>query len=250
MRNVLVFQHVAHEILGTLNPLLKKQGLRIRYVNFERDPHAEPDLEGYNGLIVLGGPMGVYESDKHPHLLREMKVIEQAMKKNIPVLGICLGAQMIASVLKADVKPHHKKEIGWSEINVTSHGREDRLLSHFQKSEKVFQLHGDSFDVPKSAVHLASSPVCEGQAFRYQQKVYGLQFHLEVDETMILRWLTLRAVKDEIKKYFGDMPSDQIITDTGAHIMRSLDLSIQTFQKFVDLFGLPERPVRIGSGHR
>lgn len=250
MRNVLVLQHVAHEILGTLNPLLKSHGLRIRYVNFERDPNADPKLDGYNGLIILGGPMGVYEADKFPHLKREMKLIEEALKKNIPVLGICLGAQLIANALKADVKPHHEKEIGWCKVNITDDAKGDPLLHHFRETETIFQLHGDAFDIPKSAVHLASSKICDGQAFRYGKKVYGLQFHLEVDETMILRWLTLRSVKDDIKKHFGDVSTDQIVTDTHTHIIRSLDLSIQTFQKFVSLFDLPERPVRLGSGHR
>src|SRR3989344_577220 len=99
MRKIMIFQHVGHEPLGTLNPMLKAAGFRIRYVNFGRDPQSEPDLEGYSGLIVLGGPMGVYEAGKFPHLKFEMKKIEEAVKRGIPVLGICLGSQLIASVL-------------------------------------------------------------------------------------------------------------------------------------------------------
>src|SRR4051812_26954694 len=99
MRKLIVFQHVAHEILGTLNPLLKEQGFRVRYINFERTPHAEPALDKYNGLVVLGGYMGVYEADKYTHIRVEMKRIEEALKRNIPVLGICLGSQILAHVL-------------------------------------------------------------------------------------------------------------------------------------------------------
>src|SRR5688572_32749167 len=96
MRKLLVLQHVAHEILGTLNPLLKRAGFRIRYVNFGRHPEAQPSLDGYHGLVVLGGPMSVYEDHRFPHLITEMKLIEDAMQRNLPVLGICLGAQLIA----------------------------------------------------------------------------------------------------------------------------------------------------------
>jgi GMP synthase (glutamine-hydrolysing) len=99
MKKLLVFQHVAHEILGTLNPLLKRAGFRIRYVNFSRHPDAQPSLDGYHGLVILGGPMSVYEDHRFPHLTTEMKLIENAMQRNLPVLGICLGAQLIVKTL-------------------------------------------------------------------------------------------------------------------------------------------------------
>ena len=106
MKKLLVFQHVPHELLGTLNPLLKKSGFRIRYVNFARRPDAQPSLNGYDGLVVLGGPMSVNDTDRLPHLTTEMKVIEEALGKNIPVLGICLGAQLISKTLGAAVYPN------------------------------------------------------------------------------------------------------------------------------------------------
>ena len=106
MKKLLVFQHVAHELLGTLNPLLKRAGFRIRYVNFARYPDAQPSLYGYDGLIVLGGPMSVNDTNRLPHLITELKVIEDALRREIPVLGICLGAQLIAKTLGADVYPN------------------------------------------------------------------------------------------------------------------------------------------------
>src|SRR5215510_9030136 len=90
MRKLLVCQHVPHEILGTLNPLLKHAGFRIRYVNFGRHPDAQPSLDGYNGLVILGGPMSAYDDQRFVHLSTEMKLIEAAMQRNLPVLGICL----------------------------------------------------------------------------------------------------------------------------------------------------------------
>ena len=103
MRRLLVCQHVAHEILGTLDPLLRNSGFRIRYVNFGREPDAKPSIEKYDGLIVLGGPMSAYDTDVHPHLEIEIDTIREAVDAGIPVLGICLGAQLIARALGARV---------------------------------------------------------------------------------------------------------------------------------------------------
>jgi anthranilate/para-aminobenzoate synthase component II len=110
VKRLLVFQHVAHEILGTLDPLLKRAGFRIRYVNFSRQPDAQPSLDGYDGLIILGGPMSVNDSDRLPHLGTEMHLIEQAMKRDLPLMGICLGAQLIAKALGAAVYPNREKK--------------------------------------------------------------------------------------------------------------------------------------------
>lgn len=249
MRKVLVFQHVSNEILGTLNPLLKLRGLRIRYVNFERNPNESPSLERYNGLIVLGGHMGVYEAEKYTHIKVEMQLLEKALAKGIPVLGICLGAQILAHVLGADVRKSETKEIGWTDIHLTEKGQEDPLLSHFQKTEKVFQLHGDTFEIPKSAEHLASSQACMGQAFRYGQNAYGLQFHLEVDKAMIQRWLQVPANLQELLQSDGKFSAEQIALETEKYLHSSLRLSEQTFTKFIDLFNLKDRPELIGSGH-
>jgi GMP synthase (glutamine-hydrolysing) len=119
VQRLLVLQHVAHEILGTLDPLLKRAGFRIRYVNFSRQPDLQPSLDGYDGLIILGGPMSVNDSDRLPHLSREMQLIEQAMKRYLPVLGICLGPQLIAKTLGAAVYPNREKELGWYDVAPT-----------------------------------------------------------------------------------------------------------------------------------
>lgn len=247
MRKVLVFQHVGHEPLGTLDPLLKAAGFRIRYINFGRDPFLEPNVESYNGLIVLGGPMGVYEANQYPHLLWEMKQIEKAFAKNIPVLGICLGSQLMAAVLGSHVRKAPKWELGWCEIQTTEHASTDPLFQHYKPTEKIFQIHQDTFDVPKTAVHLASSELCAGQAFRYGNKAYGLQYHLEVNEPMIHRWMKRPENHDIVLQSHGVFNMETIDKDTSAHISTSLELSQKTFESFIDLFQLPERPVRLGS---
>ncbi len=248
MRKVLVFQHVAHEILGTLNPLLKAEGFRIKYVNFQREPNAEPSLEGYNGLIVLGGPMGVYEANKYPHLNREMHIIEEALKKEIPTLGICLGSQLIAEVLGGNVRKSKHKEIGWYDVHLTKEGKKDEIFEKFSPSEKIFQLHGDTFDVPKETIHLASSELCSGQAFKYK-KAYGFQFHLEVDEAMIHRWLKVSENKADLQNSGGLFTEEKILSDTHTFIKNSLSLSKSAFGRFIEMFGKRDKKVVLGSGH-
>src|SRR5580693_8530137 len=122
MRKIVVFMHVAHELLGTLNPSLKARGLRVRYINFDRQPDTEPSMDRYNGLIILGGNMGVYEADRYRHLKVELQAIEQALKRNIPVLGICLGAQLLAHALGSEVRKNSEKEIGWYDLKMTPAG--------------------------------------------------------------------------------------------------------------------------------
>jgi GMP synthase (glutamine-hydrolysing) len=243
MPKLLVFQHVAFEILGTLNPLLRDEGFRIRYVNFGRHPHARPSLEGYHGLVVLGGPMSVHDTDEHPHLRTEIGVIQDAIDTGIPVLGICLGAQLIAAALGATVTRNPEPEIGWYDVTPTREARGDALLRHFRSSEKLFQWHSDACEIPRGAVHLASSRSCVHQAFRYGTNVYGLQFHLEVDEPLVERWLRVPIHRRELEALRGPDGAEQIRRATPLYIERTKRLSDRTFRGFVELFG-PRRRFR------
>ena len=247
MRKLLVCQHVPHELLGTLNPLLKRAGFRIRYVNFGRHPDAQPNLDGYAGLIVLGGPMSAYDDHRLPHLAVEMKLIEAALQRNLPVLGICLGAQLIARTLGARVFANHIKEIGWYDVSPSADADLDPLLSKFEESETIFQWHGDTFEIPTRAMHLASSRTCGNQAFRYGANVYGFQFHLEVDEPMILRWLKVPENRHEIASLHGDIDPDEIHTQTAQHIKRLHELSDHVFGQFIKLFGVEKTRLRLAS---
>lgn len=247
MPRLLVFQHVAHEVLGTLDPLLRDAGFRIRYVNFDRHPHAEPDLEGYDGLIVLGGPMNVDQTDEHPHLLVELRAIEDALKRNLPILGICLGGQLLAKALGADVRKNEVREIGWYDIARREAGKGDPLIRHFNDVERMFQWHGDTFDIPTSAVHLVSSDDCANQAFRYGEKAYGLQFHMEVDEPMIHRWLNVPSLKVELESMGERTSADAIRAHTRESIERLKSLSQTSFGEFVSLFGQMKKVVRLPS---
>ena len=241
MKRILVCQHVAFEILGTLDPLFKGYGFRIHYVNFDREPNATPSLDRYNGLVLLGGPMSAYDDVDHPHLLTEIELVREAVDRGYPVLGICLGAQIIARALGAAVAPSPKPEIGWYDVALTEEGRRDPVFAHFGESESVFQWHSDTFEIPDGAVHLASSPSCSHQVFRYGDRTYGLQFHLEVDEALIERWLTVPIHREELRSLSEPVDPDDIRRETHEKIGRAKKLSDATFSKFVEHFGTARR---------
>jgi GMP synthase (glutamine-hydrolysing) len=247
MRRLLVLQHVAHEILGTLDPLLRAARCRIRYVNFGREPAARPDASRYDGLIVLGGPMNCDQVDRHPHLAHELECIRTAIRHGRPVLGICLGSQLIARALGAAVTRNPVKEIGWYDVTPTAAGRTDPLLRHFAGTEKIFQWHGDTFAIPAGAVHLASSPDCVHQAFRFGDNVYGLQFHLEVDAPMIHRWLHAPVNCRELDDLRGRIDPALIAAETPRYIGRARQLSDLVFGGFIHLFDFRHRRVALPS---
>lgn len=241
MRRLLVFQHVSFEILGTFHPLLKARGFRLRYTNFGRHPHAHPDVPRYNGLVILGGPMNVDDVEHHAHLAVEVELIRQAIALGIPVLGICLGAQLIAKALGAAVSANGAKEIGWYDVTPTPEATDDPLFSTFGESEKIFQWHSDTFELPPGAIPLASSLTCPRQAFRYGTNVYGFQFHLEVDARLIERWLTVPEHCGELTSGGGQFDPAVIRHETTLYLQRSRWLSEQVFGRFMDLFNLPPK---------
>lgn len=238
-RKILVFQHVPFEPLGTLDPILRDAGFRIRYVNFGRHPEARPRLKGYAGLIVLGGPMNIDQVDEHPHLDTEIELLQEAVAGGIQVLGICLGAQLLAAALGGSVGPAPVREIGWYDVRLTEAGRADPVLGGFSVPQPMFHWHRDTFTLPDGAVGLASSQLCPNQAFRYGEHAYGLQFHLEVEAALIERWLTLPFYAQELAG--NEIDPDQVRADTRRHIEMLQALSNNTFSRWIDRFGLPQR---------
>lgn len=236
MRRLLVFQHVPHEILGTLDPLLRRAGFRIRYVNFGRQPDARPDLDRYHGLIVLGGPMNCDQVQRYRHLATEVELIQAAIAAGKPVLGICLGAQLIACALGASVHANGSKEIGWYDVMPTAAAGADPLFRHLAPVQRIFQWHGDTFAIPDGAVHLARSDSCENQAFRWGDNVYGLQFHLEVDGPMIRRWLHTPVNQRELADLAGQVDPARIERETPAAVPAAMQLGERLFGEFLHLF--------------
>lgn len=175
------FQHVPFEGLGSIEEWARLQGHSLSATRFFAGD-ALPSVEEIDWLVVMGGSMNVYETGKHSWLTKEKRFIEQAVKSDKIVLGICLGAQLIADVLGARVFRNQAKEIGWFPVEFTEQAEQSKLFDFFPKQMSVLHWHGDTFDLPSGAVHIARSEACQNQAFEYARKIVGLQFHLEMTE--------------------------------------------------------------------
>jgi len=237
MAKVLVFQHVPAEPLGTLDPMLRNRGHRIRYINFHRHPDAEPDVSRYDALIVLGGPQMPDEGDRYPHLRVEMRCIEQALARGMPLLGICLGAQLLAYTLGGGVRALDRGEIGWYELRPTKQAPADPLFCALTEPHPAFQWHGYTFDLPAGAVHLARTESCENQAFRYGLNAYAMQFHLELDERLINRWLNHPDYQRDLQRQGRDDDVESIREQTHRLIPQSISLSEEVFGRFLAHLG-------------
>ncbi|WP_022846190.1 glutamine amidotransferase [Desulfurobacterium sp. TC5-1] len=175
---------------GTLAPLFERKGVKVETIDAFRGETVD-SVDDYEFITILGGPMGVYEADKYPFLNSEFKLVEEAIKKNKRVVGICLGAQIIAHVLGARVyKGEMGKEIGWYELYPQN---EFEFL--YRHKMEVFEWHGDTFDLPEGATKLASTPLYPNQAFRLNRAV-GLQYHIEVTKEDIEKWIG--AYREEV----------------------------------------------------
>ena len=243
MSRVLVFQHVAAEPLGTLDPLIRRRGHRIRFVNFERDPQAQPEVDRYRGLVVLGGPMNVEDREHRRHLLTELRAIERALAQDKPVLGICLGAQLLAHVLGAPIRRLERPEIGWHELQRTA--GDDPVLGALPASAPVFQWHGFGFDLPSGAQHLARTENWDCQAFRYGGNAYGFQFHLEMDAALVERWLAVPAYREELLATGHD--ERRVRDDTARHVGPMQQRAHGVFEAFLDLVGRPQKRIVLPS---
>ena len=177
--NIHYFQHVPFETPDRILDWAKVGGHSLSATRFFAG-ESLPDLRDLDLLVVMGGPMGVHEEGKYPWLAAEKRFIREAVESGMKVLGICLGAQLLASALGAKVYPNPQKEIGWYPVNLTPAGRQSRAFHKFPSVFTTFHWHGDTFDLPPEAEWLASSEACRNQAFQYGQNVFGLQFHLEV----------------------------------------------------------------------
>lgn len=245
MARVLVLQHVAAEPLGVLDPMLRGAGHRIRYVNFARHPDAVPKLDRYQALIVLGGPMQV--GDGTPHLALECRLLEEALKRQIPTLGICLGGQLLAHVLGARVGPCEPPEIGWYEVQPTENASADPVLQPLDRARPVFQWHHWDFDCPVGAVDIAHSAESGCQAFRAGSDAWGFQFHLELDERLIRRWLTLDFYRDDLARSGLARTPEDIRQDTHAHLPATLALADRIFGNWMGRLDAPRQRVVLGS---
>ena len=223
------------EELGSGEPVLDSAGVDFHYVDLFDDPAAHVDLRTAQGLIFLGGPMSV--NDELAYVRRELGFLEVALAEGKPVLGVCLGSQLVAKALGAPVYRNPVKEIGWAPVQRTDAGRIDPLFSTFQDPETVLHWHGETFDLPAGAIRLASSEHCLNQAFRYGANVYGIQFHVEATPDMIAEWCGAEVNAADVAQLAAPI-------DPEAHAGRMRELAAAVFGAWVRML-----PAAAGAAH-
>ena len=179
--NIHWIQHVPFEGLGSIEKWALNHGHHLSATRFhQQDPL--PEMEKPDWIIVMGGPMNIYEENKYPWLSSEKNFIKRAIENKKVVIGICLGAQLIADALGSGVYAGRYKEIGWFPVHKTDEAEKFPLFKHFPQEMDVFHWHGDTFDLPHGCVLIAESAACKNQAFSYEDRVIGLQFHIEMTQ--------------------------------------------------------------------
>lgn len=181
---IVVFRHEASECLGHLSPRLEQGNISCEYIDLGHLPSVPPSTKHVTGVIVTGGP----QSANDPELHSELEWIRSALRQGIPVLGICLGAQLMAKALGARIYKNAEWEIGWAPIHLTPAAKDDPVFDGIPSPTTCFHWHGETFDLPSGAELLAYSDKCRHQAFRYGRNAYGVQFHPEVTPEMIVDW--------------------------------------------------------------
>ena len=229
MAKIYVLQHHPVENLGTIADALEGNELAWQYVRVADGQPVPANMKGAGGLIVMGGPMGVSQTDRYPWLRDEMRLIEDATGSNLPVLGICLGAQILAAALGAKVDRNpNGKEIGWHPIRLSDAAKDDRLMRDLPETMTPFHWHGDIFDLPAGAVSLASSDKTPCQAFRHGDKTYGFQFHFEVTHQSIAAMANAFA-KDLARQ---NIAADQMIAQTAEFLPALEKTSDKVFSRW------------------
>ncbi len=230
---ILAVRHQAHEGLGLLEKIFEERGVSFQYLNAYENPFPSVDPSKISALVVLGGSMGVYEADRFPFLSKEIELLREAIRLKTPTLGICLGSQLLAAAGGAKVYRGPRKEIGWFPVEINSEGSRDALLAYCAPESMVFHWHGDTFDLPAGAIHLASSEHYRHQAFRIGERAWGLQFHLEMTEPMIHDWINIAEEKS--KNPNPDWNACEIRTATPCYLPEMGVLARKVFGEFISL---------------
>jgi GMP synthase-like glutamine amidotransferase len=231
---ILVLQHIACEPPAVYEDVMRERGAEIVRVELDEGETA-PDWRGFDAVVAMGGPMGAYEEADHPWLVGEKTLIREAVTAGVPFFGACLGVQLLAAALGANVYPGPVPEVGVCAVSLTADGAADPLFAGLPGTFRSLQWHGDTFDLPDGAVRLAESDAYANQAFRVGEFAYGLQFHLEVDETMGTEWATVPAYEQSAEAALGPGGLDGVLRDFRTHAAEMQAHARLVIGRFLDL---------------
>lgn len=231
MKPVLVLQHHPAESIGSIAIPLAAANIPVHALEVFRQPSLPPDLQDYSGLILMGGPMSVDEQDRFPWIQPEIAFLQSAISVGKPVLGICLGSQLIAAALGARVYPGKKKEIGWFKVRLYEGGLSDPLLAGVPASFTAFHWHGDVFEVPQNAIPLLGSDITPCQGFRFGPRTWALLCHLEVTSESVQAMI--RSFPDELTAAGVNTPN--LLTQTATYSPELSAISKGVFARWTAL---------------
>jgi GMP synthase (glutamine-hydrolysing) len=244
MTSVLAIRHVHFEDLGSIEPLFRERGYEVRYVDATTDGLVNLDPSESDLMVFLGGPIGAFDDATYPFIVHEVSLMRRRLEAKLPVVGICLGAQLMARAMGAKVYPMGVKEIGFSPLTLTSDGADSPLSAI--GDTPVLHWHGDQFDIPPGATRLAGTAICPNQAFSAGHYALGLQFHIEADLATIERWLVghanelgqaridPRAIRDEARQLQGKLAQ----------------VAVDVMKRWLDAARLPDAPIPANGGPR
>ena len=229
---LLVLQHIACEPPAAFEDELRSRGLDLVRVELD-EGEALPDWRGFPAIVVMGGPMGAYDEADHPWLVAEKRLLREAVDADLPVWGVCLGAQLLAAALGGRVYIGDRPEVGLLDVELTAEAAADPVFGELPSSFPTLQWHGDSFDLPEGATLLASSAAYPSQAFRVGRS-YGLQFHLEVSLRLASEWAEVPAYADSLEATLGPGALDRLLAEVKAHEDVTVPLARGLFGRWLE----------------
>jgi GMP synthase (glutamine-hydrolysing) len=234
--NVLVLQHIACEPPGVFEDVLLERGAVLHRVELDEGEPLPPSLDGFDAVVAMGGPMSVNDEHEHPWLVAEKTLIAAAVRDGLPFWGSCLGVQLLASSLGADVRQGNVPEVGVLPVHATAEGLVDPVFAGLEWPRPTLQWHQDTFDLPAGATLLATSPAYQHQAFRVGRVAYGVQFHVEVDAAMADEWARVPAYIASAEDVLGTGGLDRLLGDFRASMAEMQADGRTLFRRWVGLW--------------
>ncbi len=233
---LLVLQHISCEHPGVFTEVMRERGVEPVAVELDAG-EALPDWREFDGVIAMGGPMGATDDADHPWLALEKQLVRESVDDGRPFLGVCLGVQLLAAALGARVYSSERAEVGLLPVELTAEGRADPVFAGLDGPLVSLQWHGDTYELPDGAVHLARSPQVEQQAFRAGDRAYGVQFHLEVTPEMAREWAEVPAYRQSLANTLGEERGAEFLAEVERRAIDLHPAARRLFSNWLDVAG-------------